>query len=77
MAAQGPDRLAALETFLRRHHLDPEQVGRLARAAGVHQLVVTHLGPGTNDARALAAYRTTIGRAFAGPVTIANDLDGF
>lgn len=57
LAARGPTYLAGVENHLRRHHLNPTEVGELAARAGVKQLVVTHLGPGTQD-------------PFDGPVTL-------
>jgi ribonuclease BN (tRNA processing enzyme) len=44
-----------------------EQAGAQARAAGVHQLLLTHLWPGTNHADATAAARTNYG----GPTDVA------
>jgi ribonuclease BN (tRNA processing enzyme) len=62
---------------LARHHLTPLQVGEMAKAAGVKELVITHLGPGTHDVRRIMMFRADIAKSFDGPVIIANDLDSF
>jgi ribonuclease BN (tRNA processing enzyme) len=45
-------------------------VGRVARAAGVKQLVITHLMPGSVPAELVAAARLD----FAGTVAVGEDL---
>lgn len=72
-----PDRRREIADYLAHHHLSPEQVGTLAARAGVRQVVITHFGPGTDDARELAAYRQRVAAGFRGPVTMAADLDNF
>lgn len=62
---------------LTEHHITPEQVGAIAARAKVRALVVTHLvAPGALSGD-LAKYRAAIGKIYAGPVTIASDLDVF
>jgi ribonuclease BN (tRNA processing enzyme) len=51
-------------------HLTAEGAGAIAHEAGVARLVLTHLAGATDRARALAEARA----AFAGPVTLAEDL---
>jgi ribonuclease BN (tRNA processing enzyme) len=58
-------------------HLTPEQVGRLAAAAHVGRVVLTHLAPGTDDEADTRAYVAGISDHYRGPVTVANDLDRF
>lgn len=68
---------AAIRRHLADHHLSPEQVGRLAAAAGVSRVVVTHMVPGSHDPADLARYRAGISRHFRGPVSFAKDGDRF
>lgn len=78
--AQSPDltemQLHYLEAHFRAHHLTPEDLGKLAEATGVPQLVVTHIG---TDHRKFdpAAMAETISGAYGGEVTIASDMDRF
>jgi len=58
-------------------HLTPDQVGRLAAAAHVGRLVLTHLAPGNDDEPDTRAYVAGISAHYRGPVTVANDLDRF
>lgn len=66
-----------LERHLSTHHLTPNAVGELAARAGVKAVVVTHFAGGTPDAASTPAYLARIRARFAGPVTLANDLDTF
>lgn len=68
---------AALESHLRTHHLTPEQVGALAKAAHVGKVVLTHQLPGGNTEAATASLRDGVKRVFDGPVAVAADLDRF
>lgn len=72
-----PVALAGIERHLRDHHLTPTQVGELARAAGVKEVVVTHLsGPELNRNRELE-YIRDIRDGYSGPAVVARDLEGF
>ena len=66
-----------LEQHLSTHHLTPDAVGELAARAGVKAVVVTHFAGGTPDAARAPGYLTRIRARFAGPVTLASDLDTF
>jgi ribonuclease BN (tRNA processing enzyme) len=66
-----------LEQHLSTHHLSPDAVGQLARKAGVKALVITHFAAGTPDPERTRGYLMTIKALFGGPVSLANDLDGF
>lgn len=54
-------------------HLSARQAGEMARAAGVGQLVLTHLVPGGDP----EAYRAEGAAAFGGPVSVARIHDVF
>ena len=59
-------------------HMTPEQVGQLAKDAGVKRVVLSHLAPGLdNEANPDALYAAGVRRVFTGPVTVASDLDVF
>ena len=59
------------------HHITPDQVGEIAGAAKVKELVVTHLVARNPSAADLMRYEAIIGQHYKGPVMIANDLDVF
>ncbi len=62
---------------LRLDHLTPEQVGEMAAAAGVGQVVLTHFVPGDDRETDDAGYTRGIERHYRGPVRTARDLDRF
>ena len=72
-----PRVLAATEKHLRTHHLMPEDVGMLAKRAGVGGVVVTHFVGREPTMTNHFAYLGTIAKHYAGPATIADDLDVF
>ncbi|MET0179082.1 MAG: MBL fold metallo-hydrolase [Novosphingobium sp.] len=62
---------------MRTNHLDPEQIGTLAKAAGVGRVVLHHLEPGLDSETPEAAdrgYAAGVRGAFAGPVILPRDL---
>lgn len=63
------------EEALLKRHMPPSAIGRLAQAAGVRQLVLSHRTTHTlgQEERSLAAIR----RHYVGPVTFADDLACF
>lgn len=69
--------IVGLTWHLSHHHLTPEQVGQLAQRSGARQVVVTHIVPGEISAEQRAAFFKDIRRNYAGPTTIADDLDRF
>lgn len=69
--------LSGIRYHLTAHHLTPEQVGALAASAGVKRLVVSHFSGGTANSAAFGSYLAAIRTHFAGPVSLANDLDRF
>lgn len=72
-----PQVLAATERHLRDHHLLPQDVGMLAQRAAVGGVVVTHFVGREPDETGHFEYLSLIAEHFAGPVTIANDLEAF
>ncbi len=62
---------------LRLHHLTPVQVGEMATKAGVGEVVITHISPGTTDPDVVSGYEDQVKTAYDGEVVIANDLDRF
>lgn len=72
-AAVLPGKLAHMQE----DHLTPVEVAKLAAAAGVKQLVLTHLVPGMDGEADLSGYTRDIATHFTGPVHLARDLDRF
>jgi hypothetical protein len=56
-------------------HTTAEDVGRMAAAAGVKQLVLTHVIPGGDEPDSF--YTDAVKRHYKGPVTVARDLMSF
>jgi ribonuclease BN (tRNA processing enzyme) len=67
----------AMAEHLTRHHLTPRQVGDMAKAMGVQQVVLTHLVIARADAPAIERALAEIHQSFPGPVTAAHDLERF
>lgn len=72
-----PAALGPMLAHMVEDHLTPEQVGRLAAAARVGRVVLTHLAPGMDEETDTSGYTTGIAAHYRGPVTVANDLDRF
>jgi ribonuclease BN (tRNA processing enzyme) len=70
------DQSAGLLNHMRTEHSPPEEVGRVAKAAGVKLLVLSHLVIG-NDPHAEQVLLDGIRKAYAGPVVIGHDLQEF
>ena len=71
-----PGQREALMNHMRTEHTAAEEVGRVAAAAGVKMLVLTHIVPGTlpeNESRSTEPVR----RSYNGPVVVAHDLMEF
>ncbi|WP_162256512.1 MBL fold metallo-hydrolase [Sphingomonas sp. Root710] len=72
---------AAYREGLMRHmdieHMTPQHVARIARAAGVKQLVLTHLVPGRDDEQGGQGYIDDIQTNYRGPVVVARDGQRF
>ncbi len=63
-----------LTAHLRQHHLSPEDVGDIAKTAGVGRVVLTHLGPAPPEAVAQKLFVPGVNAVFDGPVVVAEDL---
>ena len=68
--------MAELMTHMREEHTTPEDIGRLATAAGVGQVVLSHLAPGSDELPD-SAYGDGVRQFYSGPVTVAQDLMEF
>ncbi|WP_120076085.1 MBL fold metallo-hydrolase [Aurantiacibacter odishensis] len=67
-----------MRQHLSTHHVTTDDIGRMAQAAGVGQVVVTHFAGGANSsATGLARYVAEIKVHYDGPVQVANDMDQF
>jgi ribonuclease BN (tRNA processing enzyme) len=60
-----------------KEHLAPDELGKLARAAGVKRVILTHFAPGEDSETDVSGYVKGVERYFAGPVTPGRDLDQF
>lgn len=69
--------LAGIAAHLTAHHLTPQQVGELADAADVKELVITHFVPSVTSQADERKYRNMIREHFAGEIIFASDLDRF
>ncbi|MGQ0280332.1 MBL fold metallo-hydrolase [Sphingopyxis sp. Q841] len=69
------------EAYIRDHftkqHLVPDEVGKLAAAAKVKSLLVTHFGGASSDPAQVPQLTKQIARHYKGPITFARDLDRF
>jgi ribonuclease BN (tRNA processing enzyme) len=60
------------------HHVDAGEVGRMAQAAGVARLVLTHFAVPPGPLRASETYlRDGVRQHYAGPIDLARDLASF
>lgn len=70
--------IEGLKYHLSRHHLTPGDLGKMAANAGVKELVVTHLVPGSAiTEKHIETYVKEIAAEFSGKITFANDMDAF
>ncbi|WP_203226099.1 MBL fold metallo-hydrolase [Novosphingobium pentaromativorans] len=58
-------------------HMPYEEVGKLAKAAGVKAVALTHIVPGTVTPDDEIAYRKLISQYYDGPVVFSEDLDKY
>ncbi|WP_419307619.1 MBL fold metallo-hydrolase [Chromohalobacter israelensis] len=62
---------------MKQDHLVPTEIGKLANKAGVKEVVLTHIVPGSDGETDLSGYTKGIDKYFKGPVHVAEDLDRF
>ncbi|HEY7294595.1 MAG TPA: MBL fold metallo-hydrolase, partial [Dehalococcoidia bacterium] len=75
LRASGNERVAALLEDVPSYHAPTLEVARLARDAGVRRLVLSHvIPPIANDGPQLAAFTAGMAELYAGPITVAQDL---
>jgi ribonuclease BN (tRNA processing enzyme) len=66
-----------LAAHMQREHLSPEAVGKMAQAAHVKMVVLSHIAPGSDDEHDMTRYSAGVKRYFSGPVIVGRDLDEF
>jgi ribonuclease BN (tRNA processing enzyme) len=66
-----------LEAHMRREHLSPEEVGKLASRAGVKTVVLSHIAMGEDGESDFSHYVNGIKAHFSGAVVVGKDLDQF
>ncbi|HYL23108.1 MAG TPA: MBL fold metallo-hydrolase [Burkholderiales bacterium] len=62
---------------MREEHVTPEQVGRMAAAAGVKSVVLSHFSPGVDRRDDYQRYAVEARKFFSGHVVVAKDLMQF
>jgi len=75
--AMKPEARDAMIFHLTHHHLTPEDVGRMAAAASVGEVVLTHLAPGLDGEQSTSGYVDGVRRLYHGSVIAASDGDRF
>jgi ribonuclease BN (tRNA processing enzyme) len=68
---------AAWMRHMEDEHVTPEQVGRMASAAGVKRVVLTHLSPTVDRKDDYQRYAVEVRKFFTGPVAVASDFSRF
>lgn len=64
----------ALLDFFARSHTTPEDVGRVARRAGVPQVALSHVGPGDPREVSDETWRKAVASTYDGAVIVGHDL---
>jgi ribonuclease BN (tRNA processing enzyme) len=72
-----PERIAAMVHNMSRNHLEPEVIGKIAAAAGVKRVVLTHYVPGLKAMRDPQDLVRRVALHYQGPVALAPDLERF
>lgn len=76
-AGVAPDPNSPLAAHMREEHLSPEEVGKLAAAAKVKMVVLSHITPGLDDEVDMTRYSQGVRRYYSGPVVVGRDLQEF
>ncbi|WP_259413760.1 MBL fold metallo-hydrolase [Pseudoalteromonas sp. SG45-6] len=66
-----------IHRHLSKHHLSPQQVGELAKAADVKKLVITHMAPGLDTPEEIDFYTKQVQGEYKGTISIAQDLNRY
>lgn len=70
--------LAQMMRHLTTHHLTTADIGKMAQAANVKSVVVTHIaGGGGESVESTRRYVSQISSTYHGPITVAADMDRF
>lgn len=72
-----PEAASKLGADMEKNHLTPANIGKIAGAAGVKRVVLTHFVPGFEEVEDPTVFTEDIAPAYQGPVSIAHDLDRF
>lgn len=72
-----PAMLPAMLKHMEEDHLTPVEIGKLAAKAGVKEVVLTHIVPGSDGERDMSGYTKGIAPTYSGPVYLSHDLDRF
>lgn len=67
-------KLQAQVAHMSREHMSPEEVGKLASAAGVRTVVLSHIVMGFDDEVNFRPYTDDVRKYFKGPVIVGTDL---
>lgn len=72
-----PKMLPEMIKHMQEDHLTPDEIGKLAAAARVKSVVLTHIVPGADGETDMSGYVRGIAPTYNGPVTVAKDLERF
>ena len=72
-----PEAAEKLGADMAKNHLTPENIGAIASAAGVKQVVLTHFVPSFEEVQDPQVFTRGIAPTYHGPVAVARDLDRF
>lgn len=69
-----PPALNAVRMHMEKQHITPEQIGQIAKKAGVKSVVLTHISPGTDGETDMSRYTNGVRKYFSGSVIVGKDL---
>lgn len=72
-----PEQLKPLIEHMKVEHITPEEIGKMATAARVKKVVLSHVVPGAASETDLATYVEGVKKYYDGPVILGADLDVF
>ena len=68
------EKISRIEEHMRLEHLTPDELGKMAKRAGVKTVVLTHFSPGLDDEDSEALYVRGIQEFYSGRVIAGRDL---